>query len=115
MSDVVSVFDLPKDEGVLPAGKWDVALWDEVNDSFPGVTFCGGLSLDPVDGRTLTRVCSFMRVKGVRRVEGEPFELGDLSGFGGAAKPAEDAKTDDAGAEQSEPSKPAEDTKGKRR
>lgn len=76
---MLSMDQLPMDDGYLPAGKWLVALRDNLNDSLAGASFKDGLTLEPVNGRLLKRLVTFMPVLGALRVEGDPCALGDVS------------------------------------
>jgi hypothetical protein len=80
----VSIFDLPKDDcEVLPAGKWLAVLADRITDSFGAMSFRDGVSTFPIDGRALMKACTFFVVDGVKRVEGEPCVIGDISRLAG--------------------------------
>lgn len=82
---MISIHELPADDGYLPAGKWMVALRDNLNDSLAGTSFRAGLTVAPVDGRLLKRLVTFMPVVGALRVEGSPCRLGDVSRLTGEA------------------------------
>lgn len=76
---MVSFDQFPNDSGAVP-GKWRLALRDEVNDSFCGTSFIGGVSQEPVSGFTARRLSACTSVLGAMRVDGEgECELGDCS------------------------------------
>jgi hypothetical protein len=87
----LSYTDLPMDDGFLPAGKWLVQMRDPITDSFAGAAFKAGITVEPINGRLLKRLVTFMKVDGALRVEGEPCELGDCSTLKPAPAPVPEA------------------------
>jgi hypothetical protein len=74
---MLSIEDLPKDDsGLIPAGMWHVALRDNLTDGFAGMAFQDGVTIRPIDGRSVVRLAANMGIVGAIRVEGEPCELG---------------------------------------
>ncbi len=75
----LSLDQLPKDDGYLPAGMWMVALRDHFSDSMGGATFYAGLTVRPVTGKQVKHFVTFLPVVGVLRVEGASCSIGDVS------------------------------------
>lgn len=114
---MLSLTDLPMDDGALPAGKWVVHLRDGITDSFGGATFRGGITVHPVDGRFLKRLVIFQPVVGAMRVVGEPCELGDCSALKPKPEPVVEAakSADTQPVESPQESKQPEQKYGKAR
>jgi hypothetical protein len=75
---MLSIEDLPKDDsGLIPAGMWHVALRDNLTDGFAGMAFQDGVTIRPIDGRSIVRLTVNMGIVGAIRVEGAPWELGE--------------------------------------
>jgi hypothetical protein len=75
---MLSIEDLPKDDsGLIPAGMWHVALRDNLTDGFAGMAFQDGVTIRPIDGRSIVKLTVNMGIVGAIRVEGAPCELGE--------------------------------------
>jgi hypothetical protein len=75
---MLSIEDLPKDDsGLIPAGMWHVALRDNLTDGFAGMAFQDGVTIRPIDGRSVVKLTVNMGIVGAIRVEGAPCEIGE--------------------------------------
>ena len=109
---MLSIFDLPQDDGALPGGLWNVQLADALTDAFAGARFEDGRNVEPLTGRALKRLCCFQRVVGAVRVEGDACDLGDVSALkpapvADAAPEPADQPADDIGTADTEPPRKA--------